>query len=485
MTNDIRYYQLWNEEAQGEPPQTFVSLTAADSVCGSRERMLEERVARQDKIIAALVKRVENSADQHANAYSLFQAAIMLDEEVRARTAELHATLHELETINAELTEAKETAERLSATKSRFLAAAGHDLLQPLNAARLSLSALKEEDLAPDAESLAAQIDRSLSSVEQLMRALMDISKLDAGATQPECCSFPIERILQSLYWDFAHSAKQKDLRLRVLTSRANVFSDPVFLRRILQNLMSNAIRYTNSGGVLLACTRRNRELAVSVIDTGTGIDEDEQDAVFDEFHRGSSPAAQVKDGLGLGLAIAKRMAEALGHRLSFRSQPGRGTVFSVTMPLSEAMPVGGVSGIERKAFMRAHEGAFVIVIENDESGRIAMENLLSRWSCQVISVAGIDECLDALAEIERTPDLIIADYLLGPAGSGLDAIKAVSQRFAQDVPGLIVTADHSHDVARKVSEAGHTLLTKPVEPAELRAVMSHILTKHKAPESA
>ena len=479
MKNDIRHYQLWNEDDQGETPTMFLNIPDFNGA-ETREKLLEEKIARQDRIIAALIQRVEHSMDHHANAYSIFQAAIVLDEEVRARTAELHAALHDLERINAELKSAKETAEKLNATKSRLLAAAGHDLVQPLNAARLSLSALKEESLTEGAAGLAAQIDRSLSSVEQLMRALMDIAKLDAGVTQPDFCSFPIEHILQGLSWDFAHAARQQNLRLRVLPSNALVWSDPVFLRRIIQNLMSNAIRYTNRGGVVVLCRKSEDQLTVSICDTGIGIAPDEQDKIFTEFHRGSTPAAHAAEGLGLGLAIAKRMSEALGHELRLRSELGRGTVFSVTLPLSRSAPLPGVRRLERPALTPVLEGAFVIVIENDESCRLAMENLLSRWSCQVVSATSIEEIDSALCEVERTPDLVIADFHLGRGGNGLDAIQVIASRFPQDVPGLIVTADHDPDIARLAEQAGCALLIKPVEPAELRALMSHLLSPAK-----
>jgi signal transduction histidine kinase/CheY-like chemotaxis protein len=476
MKNDMRHYQLWNEDDQGESPKMFLNLPDLNGA-EAREKLLNEKIARQDRIIAALIQRVEHSMDHHANAYSLFQAAIVLDEEVRARTAELHAALNDLERINSELKSAKDTAEKLNATKSRLLAAAGHDLVQPLNAARLSLSALKEENLTEGAAGLAAQIDRSLASVEQLMRALMDISKLDAGVTQPDFCSFPIEHILQGLYWDYAHAARQQNLRLRVLCSNAVVWSDPVFLRRIIQNLMSNAIRYTNVGGVVVFCRQSEDQLTVSICDTGIGIAADEQDKIFSEFHRGSSPAAHASEGLGLGLAIAKRMSEALGHELRLRSELGRGTVFSVTVPISRVKPAPGTRALERAPVTPVLEGAFVVVVENDESSRLAMENLLSRWSCQVVSAASIEEIDAALGEIERTPDLIIADFHLGRGGHGIDAIEAVGSRFAEAIPGLVVTADHDPEIACLAEKAGRALLIKPVEPAELRALMSHLLS--------
>jgi signal transduction histidine kinase/CheY-like chemotaxis protein len=481
MKNEIQHYQLWNEDVEGETPKMFLNVPE-QSNAALRERRLEERVARQDKIIAALIQRVEHSMDHHANAYSLFQAAIVLDEEVRARTAELHAALHDLEKINVELKHAKDTAEKLNATKSRLLAAAGHDLVQPLNAARLSLSALKEENLTEGAAGLAAQIDRSLASVEQLMRALMDIAKLDAGVTQPELCSFPIEHVIQGLYWDFAHAARRQNLRLRVMCANAVVWSDPVFLRRIIQNLMSNAIRYTNSGGVVVMCARKADDLVISIHDTGIGIADEEKDKIFSEFHRGSVPEAHAAEGLGLGLAIAKRMAEALGHELRLKSKLGRGTVFSVTVPLSKAPPAAGPRGIDRQGVKAILEGAFVIVVENDDSSRVAMENLLSRWSCQVVSGNGIEDILGALGEIERTPDLVIADFHLGRDGNGVDAINAICQRFATKVPGMVVTADHTPEIALLAAAADYAFLTKPIEPAELRALISHLLSPAGAP---
>ncbi|NJM34846.1 MAG: hybrid sensor histidine kinase/response regulator [Rhodomicrobium sp.] len=435
MKNDIRHYQLWNETEESGAPTMFLNIPAGDAGKVSRESWLEERIARQDKIIAALIQRVEHSMDHQANAYSLFQAAIVLDEEVRARTLDLHTALYDLERINSELKAAKDTAEKLNATKTRFLAAAGHDLLQPLNAARLSLSALKEGHLPEEAAALTAQIDRSLTSIEQLMRALMDISKLDAGVTQPDFRSFPIERILQGLYWDFAHAARQQNLRLRVIGPSAVVYSDPIFLRRIIQNLMSNAIRYTQTGGVVVLCQRRHGELAVSIHDTGIGIADDEQDKIFHEFHRGASLDVRVADGLGLGLAIAKRMAEALGHELRFRSELGRGTVFSVSLPLSDAPASSCPEALDLKSFTPVHEGAFVVIVENDEKSRIAMENLLTRWSCQVVSATGTEEILAALGEIERTPDLVIADFHLRRGGNGLDAIAASRANFRTPSP--------------------------------------------------
>lgn len=468
--------EQWDGEEELDRPTLFMTLPPANGDSSARAKAQDEHIARLERIIASLIQRVERSMDHHANAYSLFQTAIVLDEEVRARTAELRRALRDLEQMNCKLKAAKDVAERLNASKTKFLAAAGHDLLQPLNAARLSLSALKEEKVSQEAAALIAQVDRSLTSVEQLMRMLMDISKLDAGVTQPEICKFPINHILQGLYWDFAPEAKRRGLKLRMIGTLAAVSSDPVFLRRILQNLLSNAIRYTRTGGVCVFCHKQDQEVRISVIDTGIGISVEEKDQIFEEFHRGRAPDGHHAEGLGLGLAIAKRMAEALDHKLFLHSELGRGTVFSVSVPLAGTKPTPCEKSLDRGRFVLAHEGAFVVVIENDEAARTAMEKLLSRWSCQTVSAESIGGILCALDEIERTPDLIIADYYLNNGEFGLDAIKAVCTKFAQRIPALVVTADHAASTAMRIASAGYALLTKPVQPAELRALMSHLL---------
>ena len=467
----------WTMERRPRGPVLFTTNDGIEGEDGSREARLERRLARLEKINGALMRRVERSMDHHANAYSLFQAAIVLEDEVRARTTQLSKALSDLERTNREVSQAKEAAERSNATKTRFLAAASHDLLQPLNAARLCMSALKDEDLQESPAQLIRQIDRSLTTVEQLLRALLDISKLDAGVTQPEIRCFAIDDVLRSIYSDFAPDAAHRGLRLRVLSDATIVRSDPIFLRRILQNLLSNALRYTHAGGAVVACRRDGDRLHIAVCDTGMGIDERERDAIFDEFHRGNAPSGGPSDGLGLGLAIVKRMAKALGHPLDLCSKPGKGTVFSVTVPLG-ARPSGSRRPrLERRDFVLAHEGAFVVVVENDNAVREAMEALLARWSCQTVSAAGVPETLAVLKDVERVPDLIIADYHLGGGQTGLQAIEAVRAHFASVTPGLIVTADHTSKVAELAQDAKCELLTKPVQPAELRALMSHLLT--------
>ncbi|MGI9382790.1 MAG: ATP-binding response regulator [Methyloligellaceae bacterium] len=467
----------WSIEHGPSKPILFTTDDGAEGETCSREVLLERRLKRLEKINGALMRRVERSMDHHANAYSLFQAAIVLEDEVRARTTQLSKALFDLETTNRVVSQAKEAAERSNATKTRFLAAASHDLLQPLNAARLCMSALKDEDVQESPAQLITQIDRSLTTVEQLLRALLDISKLDAGVTQPEIRSFAIDDILRSIHSDFAPDATRRDLKLRVLSDPAVVRSDPIFLRRILQNLLSNAIRYTQSGGVLVACRRDGGVLHIAVCDTGMGIEDDDRDEIFDEFHRGHAPPGGPSDGLGLGLAIVKRMARALGHPLDLRSRPGKGTVFSVTVPLGARLSSAREPRLERRDFVLAHEGAFVVIVENDSAVREAMEALLARWSCKTISAVSVPETLDVLKDVERVPDLIIADYHLGGGETGLQAIESVRAHFASVTPGLIVTADHTSKVAELAQYAKCELLTKPVQPAELRALMSHLLT--------
>ncbi|TIP94329.1 MAG: HAMP domain-containing histidine kinase, partial [Mesorhizobium sp.] len=268
------------------------------------------------KINAALVSRVERSMDQQGNAFSLFQTAISLENRVRTRTEELHSTLRRLEQSNIDLSAAKENAELANLSKTRFLAAASHDVLQPLNAAHLSVSALAEVQTSDEGKKLVRQVERSLETMEDLLRTLLDISKLDAGVVQPDIGDVSLEMLFSSLRSDFLPVAEMKGLTLKFRPVNAVVRSDRTLLRRILQNILSNALRYTRSGGVLVGTRHRGDTIRIDVADTGCGIPDDQREAVFEEFHRGTIPtdAGLAGAGLGLGLAIVRRIAAALGH---------------------------------------------------------------------------------------------------------------------------------------------------------------------------
>lgn len=462
-----------------EPATTYVIRPAAPPVTevDDREAVLLERIRRLEKINAALMDRVERSTDVHGNAYSLFQTAINLELQVRARTDELTQVLRRLEQSNEDLRRAKEQAEQANAYKTRFLAAAGHDLLQPLNAARLSVSALADVQEGEEGRRLTGQVDRALGTIEDLLKTLLDISKLDAGVVTTEVRPVALDDLLGSLGSDFAPIVAQKGLRFRIRPSGLHVASDPQLLRRILQNLISNAVRYTAAGGVLVGVRRAGAgSVRIDVVDTGVGIPADEQEAVFEEFRRGSARTADGQTGLGLGLAIVRRMADALGHGLRLRSVAGRGTVFSVTLPTAPAPAPAAAEMVARAALGSfGVAGARVLVVENDPAVMRATEALLTRWRCRVAAVRGVADAAD-VASTGGAPDIVLADFHLDAGETGLEAVEAVRARAGRPVPAVVVTANYSEDVARRVRAAGCEIMQKPVKPAELRALMAHIL---------
>ncbi|MBZ9765606.1 hybrid sensor histidine kinase/response regulator [Mesorhizobium sp. CA6] len=434
---------------------------------------------RLKKINAALVSRVERSMDQQGNAFSLFQTAISLENRVRNRTEELHATLRRLEQSNIDLSAAKESAELANLSKTRFLAAASHDVLQPLNAAHLSVSALAEVQASDEGRKLVRQVERSLETMEDLLRTLLDISKLDAGVVQPEIGDVSLEALFSSLRSDFLPEAAKKGLSLKFRPVNVAVRSDRTLLRRILQNILSNALRYTRSGGVLVGTRHRGDTIRIDVADTGCGIPEDQREAVFEEFHRGTSTLADagLAGGLGLGLAIVRRMAAALGHPVTFSSKVGRGTIFHIDVPvgMAAAEPAMAAADMERPRGYGLF-GTKVLLVENDMDVLSAMTSLLERWQCLVRAATSTDDALDLLGDTAWVPDIIIADQHLDGGDLGTSTIAEVRDYLGRTVPALIVTADGSEPVAKAARAAGIELMRKPLKPAQLRALLAHLL---------
>ncbi|PHP68850.1 hybrid sensor histidine kinase/response regulator [Zhengella mangrovi] len=436
-------------------------------------------IERLRRINQALMSRVEQSMDQQGNAFSLFQTAINLEGRIRARTEELRSTLRRLEKTNQDLVQAKEAAEIANLSKTRFLAAASHDVLQPLNAARLSISALSDLQTTQDGRTMAQQVERSLETMEELLRTLLDISKLDAGVVRPEITTVQLDTLFQSLQSDFAPLAERKGLRLRFRPTRLAVLSDQGMYRRVVQNIVSNAIRYTRSGGVFVAARARGDQVRVDVIDTGTGIPEDEFDAVFEEFHRGPDLSDDGSGGLGLGLSIVKRMVAALDHPLNFTSVVGKGTVFRLNAPMAARPLVEAASiGTSEPERPRTYglDGARVLLVENDAAVRRAMSILLQRWGCDVRDGACLAETLAHIEDGGFEPDIIIADQHLDHGDLGTEVITETRRLSRKAIPALITTADFSEDLAQVARSAHMEVMRKPVKPAQLRALMAHML---------
>ncbi|MBR0794239.1 response regulator [Bradyrhizobium jicamae] len=442
----------------------------------SRIASLEREAEKLRKINAALMSRVERSTDQQLNAFSLFETAIALDQQVRDRTQQLKQVLQSLEKTNGRLLQAKQQAEAASSLKSSVLVSVTHDLLQPLNAARLTLSALTEMVAEPKGVALTDQIDRSLATLEDMLRTLLDISKLDAGVLKPESGPVAIASLLEALQHEFMPIAAKRGLALRIMPSSGVVRSDPLMLRRILQNLLANALRYTQRGGVLMGCRNRGDNISIEVHDTGPGIPEAQREAIFVEFQRGETSAGD-KAGIGLGLSIVRRFASVLGHDIRLTSQPGKGSVFSVTVPRTSdpvAMPVREQASVDYR--YGGMEGAKILLIENDLSSAEGLASLLEKWGCDVAVTISKTEALERIRALDGIPDAIIADLHLDNGETGIEAVDVICHEIKIDVPAIIVTADHSPKAASDVSAFGHELLKKPIKPAEMRSLLSFLL---------
>nr|WP_295834018.1 PAS domain-containing hybrid sensor histidine kinase/response regulator [uncultured Azospirillum sp.] len=396
-------------------------------------------------------------------AAALAEAKDRLEQRVRQRTAEL--------------ARAKAAAEEASQDKTRFLAAASHDLLQPLNAARLYASSLG--DRMPE-DALVGKLDGALASVEELLGELLDISRLDAGAVKPERQSFPLGRLFGTLAVEFAPLAERRGLQLRILPCSLAVDSDWRLLHRLLQNLLANAIRYTPQGRVLLGARRAAGHVVVQVCDTGIGIPEDKQALVFGEFRR-FAEAPGVEHGLGLGLSIVERIGRVLDHPVTLHSIPGRGTIFGVRIP--RGVSQADVQAARQTADAQAEpaERTSILCIDNDPTILDGMRTMLGGWGCQVRTATGLTA---ALAEAENgPPDLILADVHLNEGEDGFACVQAVRQRLRQPVPAALITADRSAGVKERAESLGLPVLNKPIRPAALRTLMRRLTGARPAAE--
>ncbi len=388
---------------------------------------------------------------------TLADAKQVLESRVAQRTKELEL--------------AREQAEHANQSKTRFLAAASHDLLQPMNAARLFSSALSQYPrLDSEANQLASQLDSSLRGAEELLSALLDISRLDAGALNPNPGPLCLSDLVRELCAQVAPVAQQRHLKLRVHLPKqaAWVRSDKQWLRRILQNLLSNALRYTREGGVLVAVRRQQNGWRVDVRDTGPGIPAGKLSQIFEEFQRGGEASPWGEKGMGLGLAIVDRMARILGHDIAVRSTAGRGACFSLSLNAVEAVGTATtVINADPHEQTGALQGLHVLCIDNEPDILAGMQALLSRWGCNV-SIAGTGQEAEQIIN-NCPPDVILSDYHLADDEDGLVLLI----RLAHGRAGALVTADHSDEVAQAVKQAGLGLLRKPVKPAALRAFLS------------
>jgi Na+/proline symporter/CheY-like chemotaxis protein len=407
-------------------------------------------------------------------AEALERANATLERRVRERTGELTR-------LNTELERAKAEADDANVSKTRFLAAASHDILQPLNAARLYVSSLSERQRAGEYGDLVQNIDASLEAVEEIFAALLDISRLDTGAMKPEMSDFRIDELLHRLEVEFAPLAREKGLALRFAPSTHAVHSDRRLLRRLLQNLISNAIKYTPSGGVLVGCRRRGSLLRIEVYDTGIGIPHAKRRAVFKEFHR-LDHGARVARGVGLGLSIVERIARVLDCEVVLKSKFGRGSRFSVAVALASAAVDKPALPSLRKSAAGSLAGTTVLCIDNEPSILDGMRVLLGGWGCRVLTATDLTAALAAIAGGGHEPDGLLVDYHLD-GSNGVGAITELRRRHGGDLPAILVTADRSVLVREEARIAAVQLLNKPVKPAALRALLTQWRVQRVAAE--
>ncbi|MHB2165554.1 PAS domain-containing hybrid sensor histidine kinase/response regulator [Alsobacter sp. R-9] len=395
---------------------------------------------------------------------ALEQANVTLERRVRERTEELLR-------LNEELGRAKAEAEEANVSKTRFLAAASHDILQPLNAARLYATSLVERDRTGGDARLAQNVDASLEAVEEILTALLDISRLDSGAMKAELSSFRIDDILGQLKVEFEPVAREKALDLVFVPCSLTVRSDRRLLRRLLQNLVSNAIKYTPSGRVLVGVRRLKGRLRVEVWDTGLGIPPSKLKTVFREFQR-LDQGARVARGLGLGLSIVERIGRVLDHSIRLRSQLNKGSVFTVEVPVTAPVPAARATREDAPHPAAPLAGLVVLCIDNEPAILDGMRTLLGGWGCTVVTAASPKEAEQGMKRRKVTPDIIVADYHLDD-GDGLDAITTLRWKLGRETPAVLLTADRSPAVRDAAAAKGVHVLNKPLKPAALRALLA------------
>lgn len=427
---------------------------------------------------------IRDITDRRKTALALEQAYDNLERRVKERTAaltglnnQLRQEINERAAVEARLRDAKMDAERANLSKTKFLAAVSHDLLQPLNAARLFTSALLEHSFGPKAEGLVRSVSTSLDDVENLLGTLVDISKLDAGVIKPDIMAFDLRDLLNNIAREFRQMAMAEGLTLDFVPSSAVVESDSQLLARILRNFLTNAIRYTGKGRILLGCRRHADHVLLQVWDTGPGVPQDKLTEIFQEFKRIRPAGSQPDKGLGLGLAIVDKISRMLGHEVTVSSIEGKGSVFSVKVPVGQLQPKRRVQDENRTVSSDCGlGGARIWVIDNDHAICQGMQTLLEGWDCQVVSAVSLEDLERQLDPAQSPVDLILADYHLDNDENGVDVVANINGRRHYPAPVVMITANYTNELKQHIRELGYVLMNKPVKPLKLRSALNHLL---------
>lgn len=374
-----------------------------------------------------------------------------------------------------QLIEARDAAQAANRSKDKYLAAASHDLLQPLNAARLLISTLRERSLPAAEHVLVERAHQALEGAEDLLTDLLDISRLDQAAIKPDLDLYHLDELLGPLASEFQPVAEAAGLGLRVRSGAWMIRSDIRLLTRILRNFLSNACRYTERGGILLGARRRGQVLRLEVWDSGRGIAADRLESIFLEFNQLDVGRAADRKGVGLGLAIVERIARILDCQVRVRSWPGRGSVFSIDVPLSREAPRPVVApGVPSPALGDPLPGRRLLVLDNETAILDSMAALLGQWGCEVLTATDRETALQVLQG--RAPELVLADFHLDHGVTGCEVVRDLRKHFGVAIAAVMITADRSDQSRRAMQRLGAPLLNKPVKPGKLRAVLSQLL---------
>ncbi len=394
--------------------------------------------------------------------------------KMAAELADMHDQMsRRITEATSELRTRKEEAERANMAKSRFLAAASHDLRQPMHALGLFIAELSQHVSSPESERLVGRIAASAEAMENLLDSLLDISRLDAGVLEPRLRPFALQAVFERVAATHQPDAGNRELQVHVRPTVHWALSDPVLIERILGNLVSNAIRYTPAGRVLIVCRKRGERLRIEVRDSGIGIAPESRSIIFQEFVQLDNPERARGKGLGLGLAIVRRLTDLLGHDLELRSEPGRGSVFAIEVPASPPTEAPGESDRERLPGDLA--GLRIAVVDDDPLALTAMTSLLQAWGCEVVGATDLRSLNDDLSARKSVPQVILSDFRLAELDNGIRVVQALRARFGEEVPAALITGDTGPEVLALAHDAGLHLLHKPVRPARLRAVLNRL----------
>lgn len=433
------------------------------------------------KTVKALMDRVENAVDNQGSAFSWFQAAASLEETIRQRTEQyeqlnlrLKAELESRREIELALKQAKELADRANATKTRFLAAASHDLRQPLSSALLFLESIGEAALTGLDHDYLNKARVALSSLSNLLDTLLDVARLDSGSIEPQFADFPVSAVLDRIVPEFASVAHAAGLELKFVSSSAWVRTDLHLLETVLRNLISNAIRYTPRGRLLVGCRRRRQGLLIAVHDTGIGIEAEHLEAIFAAYYQVPAGGRARTSGIGLGLSIVERVARLLKLKREVRSTPGRGSLFAVLVPYGKSRGRAWPNLMAAAVAARTHSLA-IAVIDDDSGIRQGLSATLTKWGHRPIVAATATEAVVQFIGADLSPDFIISDYHLAGSVKGDAAIEEVRREFDRVPPAAIMTSDPDPRLHAAARDKGFTLLAKPLSLPELRALLERV----------